>query len=231
MMDRDHVLHGAAEGRLFGRDLGREALGPRLLGLRLREILLLAEEIEETERTMASVARSRADVRRLMTLPGISFYSALVIVGEVGDFRRFPSPKQLASWAGLAPSVHQSGDVARTGRITKAGSPLLRWILVVCAHATVKVPGPLRDFYLRLKRTKGDNKAVVAVAHRMLRIMHAMIVHGRDYDHALEGNVRKKAMEMRRKAQRDRRPSAVAITVAQISSEILERIRQEGSAG
>jgi len=90
-------------------------------------------------------------------------------------------------------------------------------------------PGPLREFYLRLKRTKGDNKVIVAVAHRMLRIMHAMIVHGRDYDHALDGNVRKKALEMRRKAQRARRPSAVAMTVAQLSSEIPERIRREGS--
>ncbi len=90
--------------------------------------------------------------------------------------------------------------------------------------------GPLRDFYLRLKRTKGDKKPIVAIAHRMLRIKHAMIVHGHDYDHALEGNVRKKAREMRRKAQQDRRPSAVAITAARISSEILERIRQAGSA-
>jgi transposase len=52
-----------------------------LLDLRLREILLLSEQIEEMENTMASMGQGREDVRRLMTIPGVSFYSALVILG------------------------------------------------------------------------------------------------------------------------------------------------------
>jgi len=72
-------------------------------------------------------------------------------------------------WAGLAPGVHQSGEVSRTGQITKKGSSLLRWILTVCAHGAVKVPGPLRARYERLKSRKGPGKALVAIAHKILR--------------------------------------------------------------
>lgn len=200
-----------------------------LLDLRLREILMLSEQIEEMEATMATMGQRREDVRRLMTLPGVSFYSALVIVGEVGDFRRFPSRKHLASWAGLVPSVHQSGEVSRTGHITKRGSSLLRWILVVCAQAAVKVPGPLRRMYQKLKSRKGSGKAIVAVAHKMLRTMYGMMVQGRDYDHALEGNVRRKAMEMRRKAKKAPRSHDLAATVARFTPQVMERVSREGS--
>jgi len=196
------------EADIFGK-AGLEALAGvelpphhrALMDLRLQEVLLLAGQIERMEETMAGLGEARGDIRRLMTLPGVSFYAALAVVGEVGDFRRFPTAKHLASWAGLAPSVRQSGDRARTGHITKKGSPLLRWILGVCATAAVKMPTPFRRFYLHLKG-KGHGVAVTAVARKMLCTMWSMIVHGRDYDHAIEGNVRRKATEMRRKARK-----------------------------
>jgi transposase len=200
-----------------------------LLDLRLREVLLLAEQIGAVEGTMASLAEGREDVRRLMTMPGVSFYSALVIVGEVGDFRRFPTAKRLASWAGLAPSVRQSGDRARTGHITKKGSSLLRWILEMCATAAVKMNTPSRRVYAHLKR-KGHGIAVTAVARKMLCAMWSMIVHGRDYDHAIEHNVRRKAMEMRRKARKARPASDLAATVTRFTESIVGTIEKEVSA-
>jgi transposase len=218
---------------------GIEALGAldlpahhrALLDMRLREVLFLTGQIEAAEAAMAGLAREREDVRRLMTVPGVAFYAALVIVGEVGNFARFPTKKLLASWAGLVPSVHQSGDVVRTGRITKRGSPLLRWILVLCAHAAIKAPGPLQRTYRRLRPRKGHGKAIVAVAHAMLRTMWAMMRREEDYDHALEGNVRRKAAEMRRKARRRTQSVDLRGTAARFTPRVVERIAKEVAAG
>ncbi len=200
-----------------------------LLDLRLKEIILLVEQIEQVERTMAAIAQERGDVRRLMTHVGVSFYSALIIVSEVGDFRRFPSKKHLASWAGIAPSVHQSGEVSRTGHITKRGSPLLRWILVVCAHAAIKAPGPLQDVYRRLQRKKGAQKAIVAVAHKMLRNMYAMMIQGNDYEHAIDGNIARKTWKMKWKAKKASTSPDLEKTVASFTPEVIERISKEVS--
>mgnify|MGYP000424447629 CR=1 FL=1 len=66
----------------------------------------------------------------LTTIPGISYYSALLIISEIGDINRFPTYGHLLSYGGLVPSVHSSGGRTRLGRITKEGSKWLRWILV-----------------------------------------------------------------------------------------------------
>jgi len=66
----------------------------------------------------------------LTTIPGISYYSALLIISEIGDINRFPTYGYLLSYGGLVPSVHSSGGRTRLGRITKEGSKWLRWILV-----------------------------------------------------------------------------------------------------
>ncbi|MBC7345665.1 MAG: IS110 family transposase [Clostridia bacterium] len=64
------------------------------------------------------------------------------------------SGRKLASFAGLVPSVHQSGKTKYTGHITKAGRSMLRWILIQVALRAVKHPGALRNFYLRLKKAR-----------------------------------------------------------------------------
>lgn len=74
-----------------------------------------------------------ADVRNLQALRGISFFSAIGIVAEVGDLRRFESAKQLMAYAGLVPSENSSGAKIRRGGITKAGNRHLRWLLVESA--------------------------------------------------------------------------------------------------
>ena len=65
----------------------------------------------------------------LKSIPGVSTFSALVILAEIGDVNRFPDEKKIFSYAGLVPSVHKSGDKVYYGHITKQGSKYLRWIL------------------------------------------------------------------------------------------------------
>jgi transposase len=84
-------------------------------------------------RVLARDSSARARVSRRApswTTPGVGRFGALLILAEIGDVLRFPDARHLVSYAGLAPSVHSSGGRTYHGRITKQGSPLLRWILV-----------------------------------------------------------------------------------------------------
>jgi len=105
----------------------------------------------------------------LISMPGIGHYSAMLILAEIGDIARFPPPKQLCSYAGLVPSVHESGDHARYGRITKEGSPWLRWILVEAAQPASRRPGRLQRFHERVARKQGRKAAHVALLARCRR--------------------------------------------------------------
>jgi transposase len=99
------------------------------------------------------------------SVPGVGHRSAATILAEIGDAKRFSNGKQIASWAGLAPSVHQSAGKLATGHITKMGSKWLRWSMVEVAHAAVRVrDSRFRALFLRVMAKKGKKTAYVAVA-------------------------------------------------------------------
>ena len=135
----------------------------------------LSLKIEETQSRIKELAEDEPSARLLMTHPGVSHYSALMIISEIGDIRRFSSAKKLVSFAGLNPSVYQSGDKCYKGHISKEGSKNLRWILIQCANIAVQFDKRLKSFYLRKKLAKGHNKAIVAVARKMLINMFVML--------------------------------------------------------
>ncbi|MGC8896547.1 MAG: transposase, partial [Candidatus Bathyarchaeia archaeon] len=83
--------------------------------------------------------------------------------------------------AGLAPSLYQSGSVERHGRITKQGSKLLRWVMVECARVAVVHDARLGEFYERVRRRRGEQKALVAVACKMLKIIWFMLTRREPY--------------------------------------------------
>ena len=72
-------------------------------------------------------------VRALQALRGIDLVTAVVLAAEIGDFKRFPTPKQLMAYLGLVPSEHSSGDTRRQGGITRTGNRHARWVLVEAA--------------------------------------------------------------------------------------------------
>lgn len=104
-----------------------------LLGLLISSEARLAE-IDKEIRSLAETPRYREPVSWLMAFRGVNVLSAMVFVTELGDIRRFPSPRKLMAFLGLVPGVHQSGDSKR-GRcsITKAGNRYLRHILTQAA--------------------------------------------------------------------------------------------------
>jgi len=84
-----------------------------------------------------------------------------------------------SSYAGLCPSIKQSGNKEIKGHITKpynkAGSRMLRWILIQCANVAIRHDEYLRSFYLRIKRRRGHNIAIVATARKMLVCIYYML--------------------------------------------------------
>ena len=117
----------------------------------------------------------RPEALLITTIPGFADYAALLIFCEIGDISRFPNPAALASYAGLAVTLHQSSNKTRTGGITKRGNTYLRWILIQCTNVTVRRDNKLKRFYLRLKEKKGHQKAIVATARKTLTIIWHML--------------------------------------------------------
>jgi len=132
-------------------------------------------EIKRASRKVQQLAEEDQDAVLLMTIPGVGYYSALMIKSEMGDVNRFPSAKQLCSYAGLVPSTYASGNTCYHGHITKQGSRWLRWILIEAAIHAVKRPGPLRRFYFKIERKKGGKVAKVATARKLLEWIYHMM--------------------------------------------------------
>ena len=93
-------------------------------------------------------------------MKGIDIYTALLIKSEIVNIRRFKSYKNLISYAGLAPSLHQSGGVSYSRSITKQGRKMLRWALIEAAWSAVAHDDYLRDFYDRIHRRRLDSDRI-----------------------------------------------------------------------
>jgi transposase len=124
----------------------------------------------------------RAEIGRLQTVPGVGPIVALTTVAAFADVHRFPSAKHAASYAGLVPSTHQSGDCDRHGPITKRGSGELRAMLCEAAHQARRPTHPLHPYFTALCVRRGYQRAVTALAHRLCRILFAMLRDGADFD-------------------------------------------------
>ena len=138
--------------------------------------------LKAVERDIASIALDDANVRRLMTIPGIDMVVAVGMMAAVGRSDRFAAPEKLVAYLGLNPSVRQSGDGrAHHGRITKRGSSRARHLLVEAAWQTVRSPGPMRGFYERVRARRGAHVAAVAVARKLAVLIWHMLTNDEDY--------------------------------------------------
>jgi transposase len=193
-------IHAVLVRRLMGRppvsDLfgvkGRRWLGSLELPLEesetveacLRHIEFLDSEIAAVERHIAAQALRSAEIRRLMTVPGVNVICAASFMAAVGEIRRFQNPRALTGYLGLDPRVYQSGSAPATGgHISKQGSASTRWALVEAAWSVVRQPGPQHAFYVRIRARRGHGIAVVASARKLACLFWFMLTRGEDYAH------------------------------------------------
>jgi hypothetical protein len=95
----------------------------------------------------------------------------MTILAAIGDIHRFPSSKHLVGYAGLGAGVHASGETYHTGRITKQGRKDLRWALVEAAWSAVRWDPYWKSRFERLAKHRGENKAIVAIARKLLTVV------------------------------------------------------------
>jgi transposase len=171
-----------------------------ILGSDLALLETLDGQVMRVEEKIASLAVEDRRVRLLMTMTGVGYFTAMLVLSEVGDVGRFRGDKAFASWMGLVPSVHQSGERTRIGGVSRQGNKRLRWALVESAQTAVRHDDRLGSMYERLSRRRGAGCAVVAVAHEMARIMYFMLSRNEPYREADAGLVERKLKNMNRKA-------------------------------
>jgi len=132
----------------------------------------------------------------LMSVPGIGELSAATLIAEIGDLNDFLSGDKLASWLGLVPNVYQSADKYYSGRITKRGSRVARWILTQIAHAASrKKRSVLKEFFKRKKKTIGHAKAIIALARKIATIIWHLIINDEMYEDEMgyeKGEIKKR---------------------------------------
>lgn len=141
-------------------------------------------EIARATTFVEATASTNEATALLMSVPGISYVSALTIMAELDTIERFSTGKQVASYAGLTPSVYASGESIRYGRLTKRGSKSLRTIMIEIAHSQgrLKRSVGLRPYFERIKERKGARTATVATARKLCVIIYHILVSKTAFD-------------------------------------------------
>jgi transposase len=148
----------------------------------LRIMNVFSREIKLLSKQLLGLAEEDEDVKLLMTVPGIGYYSALLVKSEIGDINRFPFGERLCSYAGLVPTTRASGRVVRHGGITKEGSRWLRWVMVQAAQTHVhRFDSTITRMYSRVAERRGHRVALTAAAHKLLLVCYSVLRNRRPY--------------------------------------------------
>ena len=165
-------------GRAFLKDLALDADGREILDRYLEAVDDLAAKIAASTASLRGVARRSRwakPVALLQSMPGIGLISALTILAELGDMKRFPSRAAVANYAGLVPIIRASNDKHFSGGITHHGSGHLRAVLIEAALVAVRHVSAYAAMYTRISAKKNKPTGLVAVARRMLEDAFTMI--------------------------------------------------------
>ena len=130
-------------------------------------IAALEEQLESVESELRRHARADRRRQALQAIFGVGPILACHLLAEIGDVRRFQRPRQLVRASGLDPSVIESADNKRRGRLAKQGSRHLRWALVEAANHSHRSTSPDHDLYARTVRRCGRGRARLTVARKI----------------------------------------------------------------
>jgi transposase len=158
----------------------------------LEEITELALKVKGVDRSLRDLTRDDPTVQRLEQTPGVGLIVATAMRAAIADIHRFPSGRHLSSWLGVTAQEHSSGERRRLGRISKRGDVYLRTQLIHGARAALlaakRAAGNgleldrLRRWALETEQRVGHNKATVALANKLARIIWATWKYERNFD-------------------------------------------------
>ncbi len=141
----------------------------------------IEKEIDEIKLKAKSIENFSKQANLVKTMPGIGDVAAYILLAEIGDIKRFKTPAQLCSYAGIVPSLSQSGEKSYSSHITKQGSRWLRWIFIQCANVAINQPCKFQIFFYKLNAKKHRNVALTATARKMIHCMWFMLNNSMPY--------------------------------------------------
>lgn len=153
-----------------------------VIGDLLSEVTRLDERIAQYDQHITTLARHNTGVKQLMQLPGVGPTTATALLSTIGHGHDFQCGRQLSAWLGLTPGQYSSGGKSRLGRITKAGDPYLRSLLVLGARSVLQAAknrsDPISRWACALAERRGYWRAVVAIAAKNARMCWAVLNRG-----------------------------------------------------
>ncbi len=147
----------------------------------LSDISSIKEREKEIESEISVISNNNNDIKLLMTIPGINFYTASGIISEIGTINRFKNKLKFASYTGLIPKEHSSGERTVKGHITKHGPSLLRFFLVETAHSLIRFTKKFKSKYLSIVRRLGKKRAIIAIARILAETIYIMLKNNTRY--------------------------------------------------
>ena len=158
----------------------------------LNEISALEQQIKHLDRQLSAIAKASPDVQRLMTIPGVGVIIATAMVASVADIHSFQRARQFAAWLGLTPREYSSGQTRHLGHISKRGDGYLRMLLTHGARSALLLAHrqaakgehsltSLQRWALDVERRTHHNKATIALANKMARIIWVTWTRAQDY--------------------------------------------------
>lgn len=148
----------------------------------VQEIKNLNEEIADADKRIRGMALNNGDARLIMSMPGFDAFGATLLALEIDGIKRFRTAKQLVSWAGMCPTVHQSGKSLYHGRMKKDSNRRVNWMLNQAAHTSVRCDDRMKEAYDRARKAHPHQVAGSHVANKMLTVIWNMLQNETTYD-------------------------------------------------
>jgi transposase len=169
--------HGCRQRRNLMTGEGRQWLAAQRLPVTAREQVTVAlsvidgldRQLAPLDKELRAWARRQPGCRALMGQFGVGEVTAVTILAELGDARRFSSSREAVRYAGMDITVHQSDARRAPGRLSRQGPPALRWALFEAAQCARRPGSPDHDYYVEAAARLGGNRACLAVARKLLK--------------------------------------------------------------
>jgi transposase len=172
------------------------------------ETLQFAEkQVNRMTEIMEGMAAEQEPMGRLLHLAGFGVVTAVTVWAAIGDIRRFAEPRYLVGYAGLGTRVHDSGMTTRTGKITKAGRRDLRTALIEAAQVVANSHPHWKAEFARLEPRLGHNKAIVAIARKLLVAVWFILAQNRTDRFAQPEAIAQKLLRFAYRVGKENRPA------------------------
>ena len=143
----------------------------------------LREKTKELDREVHAAYLRMPEAQWLKTIPGVGELAAVTLVAFLCPIERFPTIDRLSSYVGLAPTTHPSGEFCYQGKLKWDSNELLQWLLIELSwcHRQKAPQGTVAKIGARVGRRRGKGKGTVAAAHKLLKIIYAILKEKRAY--------------------------------------------------